>query len=138
MTNERKHELLIHISKRMEIASYKKWIIRILAAALALLACSLIAMCFTKDYTGFFKNLSGSLSLTDVMRVVSSPAGIKAGDKSYDSFEQAMQELKGRYSVVSIKGDRLTIEVRPAGEGTPSEDWIEKYEQESGEEVSFF
>ncbi len=90
------------------------------------------------DYTGFMKNLSGSLSLTDVMRVVSSPAGIKAGDKNYSSFEQAMQELKGRYSVVSIKGDKLTIEVRPAGEGTPSEDWIKQYEQESGEEVSFF
>ena len=90
------------------------------------------------DYSGFIKNIAGSLPFTDLMRVVSSPATIKAGDKTYGSAEEVLRNLNGRFSVASITGDKLVIEIKPAGEAVTSEDWIKEHEQESGEEVSFF
>ena len=57
MTKEKGHEPLFQISKRMEISSAKKWIIRLVAGMLALLVCSLFALIFTKDYGGFYKSI---------------------------------------------------------------------------------
>ena len=65
MTKETKREPLFHISKRMDMATWQKWLIRILAGILAIFVCSLIATIFTKDFTGFFKSMgSGALGTT--------------------------------------------------------------------------
>ena len=90
------------------------------------------------DYTGFMKSASGSVSLLDINRIVSGPVKIVAGGKTFGSAEEAMRALKGGYSVASVSGNDLTIELKPSGNASPSGEWIKKYEQESGEEVSFF
>lgn len=63
------------------------------------------------DYSGFLKNQSGALPLTQLNRVISGQARIRLGDRVFDSFEQAMESLSGRYNVVEITGEDLTIEI---------------------------
>ncbi|MDO5702733.1 MAG: hypothetical protein Q4G47_05210, partial [Lachnospiraceae bacterium] len=90
------------------------------------------------DYAGFFRNQSGVLPLTDLVKVVDSPASIRVKGTVYQSIEEAMQAMNGRYRVESIKGDNMTIEVKPDEGGANMEDWAKAYKQETGEDVSFF
>lgn len=90
------------------------------------------------DFTGFFSNQSGVLPLTNLVRVISSPAKIRIGDKVYDSPEKAMQELRGRCTVTKIEGEGLTIDVKPDQTSMPYDEWAKQYKQETGEDVSFF
>ena len=88
------------------------------------------------DYSGFLKNQSGSLPLTELTRVISTGAKIKIGDTVYDSIEQAMGALNGRYTVVDITGKDLTIEIRESTNDMG--DWARDYKRITGEDVSFF
>ena len=88
------------------------------------------------DYSGFLKNQSGSLALTELTRVISTGAKIKIGDTVYDSIEQAMGALNGRYTVVDITGKDLTIEIRESTNDMG--DWARDYKRITGEDVSFF
>lgn len=88
------------------------------------------------DYSGFLKNQSGSLPLTELTRVISTGAKIKIGDTVYDSIEQAMGALNGRYTVVDITGKDLTIEIRESTNDMG--DWARDYKRVTGEDVSFF
>ena len=88
------------------------------------------------DYSGFLKNQSGSLPLTELTRVISTGAKIKIGDTVYDSIEQAMGALNGRYTVVDITGKDLTIEIREYTNDMG--DWARDYKRVTGEDVSFF
>ena len=88
------------------------------------------------DYSGFLKNQSGALPLTDLNRVISGEVRIQYGDQVFDSFEQAMEALSGRYHVVEITGDNLTIEIEENTAAAP--DYTEGGKKENGEDVSFF
>ena len=88
------------------------------------------------DYAGFFRNQLGVLSLVEIVKVIDSPAAIKVGDRCFETVEEAMQDMHGRYRVESIKGDKITIEVRPYDD--KMDDWAKTYKQETGEDVSFF
>ena len=88
------------------------------------------------DYSGLLKNQTGVLPLTDLNSVISGDAKIKYGDRSFDSFEQAMETLSGRYNVVEITGDNLTIEIEENIKSTT--EWEQSYKRETGEDVSFF
>ena len=88
------------------------------------------------DYSGFLKNQSGSLPLTELTRVISTGAKIKIGDTVYDSIEQAMSALNGRYTVVDITGQDLTIEIRESTNDMG--DWARDYKRVTGEDLSFF
>ena len=88
------------------------------------------------DYSGFLKNQSGSLPLTELTRVISTGAKIKIGDTVYDSIEQAMGALNDRYTVVDITGKDLTIEIRESTNDMG--DWARDYKRVTGEDVSFF
>ena len=71
------------------------------------------------DYSGFLKNQSGTLPLTSLSKVVNGEVRIKLGTRSFDSFEQAMEELSSRYNVVEISGEHLTIEIEENSNATP-------------------
>ena len=88
------------------------------------------------DYSGFLKNQAGALPLTELNRVISGQARVKYGDQVFDSFEQAMEALSGRYNVVEITGENLTIEIEENTKATV--DWAQNYKKETGEDVSFF
>lgn len=68
MHKEFKHEPLFHISKRMDISTAQKWIIRLSAGILALLVCSLIATIFTHNFGGFFKSMGSGTFGTAIRR----------------------------------------------------------------------
>lgn len=100
-------------------------------------------MCESKDielhdYTGFLKNQSGNLPLTDLIKVINGQVKLRADGVEYASIEEAMGKLNGRYSVVSILGDNLTIEIQPEESKMPTEGWVKEYKEETGEDVSFF
>ena len=63
------------------------------------------------DYSGFLKNQSGALPLTSLSRVMNGKVRIKLGDRYFDSFEHAMEELSGRYNIVEISGENMIIEI---------------------------
>lgn len=63
------------------------------------------------DYSGFLKNQSGNLPLTDLTKVMPNGAKIRFGEKTYDGIEQALEELRGRYNVVEITGENLVIDI---------------------------
>ena len=90
------------------------------------------------DYTGFLKNQSGVIPLTDLARLIDGPVAVRVGEKTYDSVEKAMQAMNGRYRVESISGSDLTVSVKPDTGGASMEEWAKKYKQETGEDVSFF
>ena len=68
MSKETKREPLFHISKRMDIPTWEKWLIRIAAGVLAIFVCSLIATIFTKDFGGFFKSMGSGAFGTSIRR----------------------------------------------------------------------
>ena len=90
------------------------------------------------DYTGFLKNDMGRLPLTDLVQVIDGPFVLYADGQKYESVEEAMQQLKERYTVESIRGKDLTITIQPERSKSPDTDWTEKYKAENGEDVSFF
>lgn len=88
------------------------------------------------DYSGFLRNQSGNMPLTSVTQVVSGEVKVRLGEQTFDSVEQAMQALSGRYSVVEITGDNLVIEIQESDK--PTAEWATTYKQVTGEDVSFF
>ena len=63
------------------------------------------------DYTGYFSNLGGRLSLTELLAIVHSPVSIvvNGATKRYEDGTVALEELKAKYTVEEIKGQDMTI-----------------------------
>lgn len=89
------------------------------------------------DYSGYLANLSGYVPLIPLLELVEGAVTlvIDGREKAYSRTEDAILDLKGRYSVSRIKGDRLSIILRKDG---TEENWVQEYKEETGEEVSFF
>ena len=66
-----------------------------------------------QDYTGFFSNLGGRLSLTELLSTIHGPFSVVIDGKSreYDSGEQALQELNEKYVVKEIEGQTMKIKL---------------------------
>lgn len=64
-----------------------------------------------QDYTGFFSNLGGRLSLTELLSTIHGPFTISIDGKEsvYNSGEQALQELNEKYVVKEIEGQTMKI-----------------------------
>lgn len=68
-----------------------------------------------QDYTGFFSNLGGRLSLTELMSVVKGPVAVELDGREtvYEDGAAALTTLTGQYEVKSIEGDmKIKIEHR--------------------------
>ncbi len=93
-----------------------------------------------QDYTGYFSNLSGRISLTALLELMRGPVIIEIDHetKTYESGEEALKTLNGRYDIVSLEGAR--IELRKPSETAYAgyEAWAKQHKEETGEEISFF
>lgn len=70
-----------------------------------------------QDYTGFFSNLGGRLSLTELMSVVKGPVAVELDGREtvYEDGAAALSRLDGKYEVKSIEGD-MKIKIEKAKE----------------------
>ena len=75
------------------------------------------------DYTGYFSNLGGRLSLTELLATIRGAVKIDIdGQESvYDSGEAALSSLTEKYTVEDIMGEKMRIKLRPTGHMTTQE-----------------
>lgn len=90
------------------------------------------------DYTGYFSNLGGRLSLTELLAVVHSPVSIVVNGetKRYEDSTAALEELKAKYMVEEIKGQDMTIRLVQQKRMTTQEALMLEYAAVMGDEVS--
>lgn len=64
-----------------------------------------------QDYTGFFSNLGGRLSLTELLSTIHTPFSvvIDGKDTRYEDGAAALESLKEKYEVKEIIGDQMKI-----------------------------
>lgn len=75
------------------------------------------------DYTGYFSNLGGRLSLTELLATIRGPVAldIEGEETVYDSGEAALSSLTEKYTVEDITGDKMRIKLNRAGQMTTQE-----------------
>ena len=63
------------------------------------------------DYTGYFSNLGGKLSLTELLAIIHTPVVIEANGKETEFMDgqAALAALTGKYEVTGIDADKLKI-----------------------------
>jgi len=64
------------------------------------------------DYSWLLMKRFQEVMLTDVIGLLEKPYKLRMGNQSFDSIEEAMEALEGRYSVVSISGNDLTVNIQ--------------------------
>lgn len=81
------------------------------------------------DYTGYFSNLGGRLSLTELLAVVHSPVSIVVNGetKRYEDGTTALEDLKAKYTVEEIKGQDMTIRLKQQKRMTTQEALMLEY-----------
>jgi len=65
------------------------------------------------DYTGYFSNLGGKLSVTELLAVIHIPLTVVIDgiEKEYGSGAEALESLTDKYDVVSIDADKMIVEL---------------------------
>ena len=65
------------------------------------------------DYTGYFSNLGGRLSLTELLSTIHGPVTISldGNEKTYEDGAQALKELNEKYEVKEIVGQDMKIKL---------------------------
>lgn len=97
-----------------------------------------------QDFSGFFQDSHGAVTLRNLMEYASGEVELVMNDehKRFANGEQAMMSIVGRYVVKSVSGreNRLVVELQKdiLVLNDLKEDWVRNYEQETGEDISFF
>lgn len=75
------------------------------------------------DYTGYFSNLGGRLSLTELLVIIRGPIAveIEGNESVYDSGEAALSSLTEKYTVEDITGEKMRIRLKSTGQMTTQE-----------------
>ena len=75
------------------------------------------------DYTGYFSNLGGKLSVTELLAVIHTPLviSINGAEKEYESGSAALASLTGEYEVESIDAVAMKIALGPRKKMTTQE-----------------
>ena len=87
------------------------------------------------DFTGYLSNQTGFLPLTNLLEVMEMPITVEVDGqaKQFASAEECLATLPGEYDVLKVKASRLVL--KPREQDTS---WMETYQEQTGEEVSFF
>ena len=87
-----------------------------------------------QDYTGFFSNLGGQLSLTELLSTIHGPLTISLDGKDtrYEDGAAALESLKEKYEVKSIEGD-MKIVLQKSGQMSTQEALKAAYSAVMGE-----
>ncbi len=97
-----------------------------------------------QDFGGYFQESRGPVTLRGLMECAKGQVELSLNGirQVYPSGEQAMLSVPGKYMIksVSAKNDRLVVELQKdvLVPNDVKEDWVRSYEQESGENISFF
>lgn len=97
-----------------------------------------------QDFSGYFQSAPSRIPLKSLLEYVEGPVLIEIGNERtrYLSAAQAIAEISGRYIVASVctMSDALCIRLiqdvlRP---NDIQADWVQEYQKETGEDISFF
>lgn len=97
-----------------------------------------------QDFSSYFQDNRGSVPLRSLMEYTRGPVELMIGDqgKVFSDGEQAMLAITGKYLVsgVSAKDNRLVVELQKdvMVPNDVKEDWVQDYQKETGEDISFF
>ena len=97
-----------------------------------------------QNFSGYFQTQGGNITLKKLVEYTSGAVEIVIDGKrqSFTDGEQALMNVTGNYAVksVSAKGDKLVIELQKneVVRNDLNETWVQKQEQETGEQISFF
>lgn len=96
------------------------------------------------DFSGYMQDYRGMISLQSLMEYAKGPVElvINGQGEIFPDGERAMLAVIGKYTVgaVSAKADRLVVELEKdmLVRNDVNETWVHSYENETGENISFF
>lgn len=97
-----------------------------------------------QDFSGYLQNDGSDLSLMKLMQYTSGPVEIVIDGvtQAFSNGEQAVMSVEGKYDVrsVSVRGGSLVVEISKHQTllNNLNEDWVQEFERETGEDISFF
>lgn len=97
-----------------------------------------------QEFSGYFQDSRGALTLRNLMEYTSGEVElvIDGKPKQFHNGEQAVMSVMGKYVVKSVyaQNGRLTVVLQKdiLVPNDVKEDWVRSYEQETGEDISFF
>lgn len=88
------------------------------------------------DYTGYFSNLGGRLSLTELLSTIHGPVAIELDgvEKSYEDGSQALRSLTDKYEVKEIVGNQMKIKLERGRAVSTQETLAQAYAAVMGDE----
>lgn len=89
------------------------------------------------DYTGYFSNLGGRLSLTELLAITSSPLSVVIDDEKVDyrSGEEALSAITERYEVKDLSGEQIVLSLNHQKKKSTQEALAQAYAAVMGEET---
>lgn len=97
-----------------------------------------------QDFSGYFQSSGTDITLKKLVEYTTGAVELVVDDKrqTFADGEQALMSVTGKYIVktISAKGDKLVVELQKNAvvRNDLNEAWIQKQEQETGEQISFF
>ena len=97
-----------------------------------------------QDFAGFYKESYGAISLYNLMEYTKGRVELVIDDKrqSFDNGDQAVMSVTGKYLVKSVSASENMMVVELQRDivvpNNLEEEWVQNYEKETGEEISFF
>lgn len=97
-----------------------------------------------QDFSGYFNVETGGLPVRKLLGYTTGPVELVAEDGAYTfaNGEQAAMSLRGSYDIESISASNgklvLNLTKHKVTLNDLNESWVQKFEQETGESVSFF
>lgn len=97
-----------------------------------------------QDFSGYFQDYRGSVSLRNLLEYTQGPVELEINGKrqSFTDGEQAILSVTGKYIVSSLcaKEGKLVIQLQQDRlvPNDVKEEWVQSYEKETGEDISFF
>lgn len=97
-----------------------------------------------QDFSGFFQSAPSRIPLKSLLEYVEGPVLIEIGNQKtrYASADQAIAEISEKYIVASVSTESNTVCVRLIQDVLrPNDiqaDWVQAYQEETGEDISFF
>lgn len=93
-----------------------------------------------QDYTGYLSNLGGRVPLTALLELTRGQVSVLLDGevKKFESGEEALKVLTGRYEVAGIDGMKIELKKSSETAYIGYEAWAKEHKEKTGEDVSFF
>lgn len=97
-----------------------------------------------QDFAGYFQESRGAVTLRNLMEYAKGEVELVINDRSqqFANGEQAVMSVTGKYVVKSVcaRENRLVVELQKdiLVPNDVKEEWVQNYEKQTGEDISFF